>query len=154
MRNLPEKIAYGVIVAAMLVMSVLYFAQVVFRYVLKLPLAWTGEVSVLAMLWLTFVGSAALVRSEGFVSVSLLTLKGKARVVVSILADAFALVILGVLIYYSAFLAFEFREDALPATGFSRALVYLSIFCGTVLMLLCFLQKVWSSIRKLVSRGE
>lgn len=154
MRNLPEKIAYGVIVAAMLVMSVLYFAQVVFRYVLKLPLAWTGEVSVLAMLWLTFVGSAALVRSEGLVSVSLLTLKGKARVVVSIVADAFALVILGVLLYYSAFLAFEFREDTLPATGFSRALVYLSIFCGTALMLLCFLQKAWSSARKLASRGE
>jgi TRAP-type transport system small permease protein len=154
LRNLLEKISYGVIVAAMLVMSVLYFAQVIFRYVLELPLAWTGEVSVLAMLWLTFVGSAALVRSEGFVSVPLLKLKGKTKVVVSLVTDAFAAVILGTLIYYAAFLAFEFREDTLPATGFSRALVYLAIFCGASLMLLCFLQKAWSSIGKLASRGE
>ena len=81
-------------------------------------------------------------------------LKGKTKVAVSIVADAFAAAILGTLIYYSAFLAFEFREDTLPATGFSRAVVYLAIFCGASLMLLCFVQKAWSSIRTLVSKGE
>jgi TRAP-type C4-dicarboxylate transport system permease small subunit len=153
-RNLLEKISYGVIVAAMLVMCVLYFAQVIFRYVLELPLAWTGEVSVLAMLWLTFVGSAALVRSEGFVSVPLLKLRGKTKIAVSLVADIFAAVILSVLVYYSGFLAFTFREDILPATGFSRALVYLAICCGALLMLLCFVHKAWTSVRTLVSTEE
>lgn len=154
MSRLLEKISYGLIVAAMLVMSVLYFVQVVFRYVLKLPLAWTGEVSVLAMLWLTFVGSAVLVRSEGFVSVPLLKLEGKAKTVASIFLDIFVTLILGLLTYYAAFLALQSSGDVLPATGLPRALVYLAILSGALIMLLCFAEKVLSSVRKLVAAGK
>ena len=151
--NLLQKISYGLIVITMVIMSVLYFIQVIFRYVLKLPLAWTGEVSVLAMLWLAFVGPAVLVKSEGFISVPLLKLKGKAGRVVSIFLDIVVSVILGLLAYYSLLLALKFKGVVLPATSLPRAVVYLAIFSGALVMLLCFIEKILSSIKKFAS-GE
>ena len=154
MSRLLERISYGLIVVAMLVMSGLYFVQVIFRYVLELPLAWAGEASVLAMLWLTFVGSAVLVRREGFVSVPLLRLEGKAKTVASIVLDTFVALMLGLLTYYAAYLALQSSGEVLPATGLPRALVYLAILCGAVIMLLCFVEKIIFSVRKLASAGS
>jgi C4-dicarboxylate transporter DctQ subunit len=138
----------------MAIMSVIYFMQVIFRYVLKLPLAWTGEISVLAMLWLAFVGPAVLVKSEGFISVPLLKAKGKAKRVVSIVLDSVVSLILGLLTYYSLVLALKFKGNILPATSLPRAVVYLALFSGALVMLLCFVEKILSSIKKLVSGGE
>lgn len=152
--NLLQKISYSLIVVTMVIMSVIYFMQVIFRYVLKLPLAWTGEISVLAMLWLAFVGPAVLVKSEGFISVPLLKLKGKVRKVVSIFLDTVVSLILGLLTYYSWLLAAKFKGDILPATGLPRAVIYLALFFGALFMLLCFVDKIQSSIKKLVSREE
>jgi TRAP-type C4-dicarboxylate transport system permease small subunit len=149
-----QKISYGLIIITMILMSVIYFMQVIFRYVLKLPLAWTGEISVLAMLWLAFVGPTVLVKSNGFISVTLLKLKGRGKKVVSIVLDAVVLIILGLLTYYSLLLAIKFKGDILPATGLPRAVVYLALFFGALLMLLCFVEKTISSIKKLVSGEE
>ncbi|HUF21698.1 MAG TPA: TRAP transporter small permease subunit [Burkholderiales bacterium] len=147
--RLLEKLSYGLIVVAMLVMSGLYFAQVIFRYLLERPLAWAGEVSVLAMLWLTFVGSAVLVRNEGFVSVALLRPEGRVKTLTSIVLDVIVVAILAVLIWYGAVLALDAREEVLPASGLSRGLVYLAIFSGALVMLLCFVEKIVLSIKKL-----
>jgi len=152
--NLLQKISYGLIVITMVIMSVIYFMQVIFRYVLKLPLAWTGEISVLAMLWLAFVGPAVLVKSEGFISVPLLRPKGKAKRVVSIVLDSVVALILGLLTYYSLVLAGKFKGNILPATGLPRAVVYLALFSGSLIMLLFFVEKILSTIKKLVSVEE
>ena len=154
MGNLLQKISYGLIVITMVIMSVIYFMQVIFRYVLKLPLAWTGEISVLAMLWLAFVGPAVLVKSEGFISVPLLRPKGKAKRVVSIVLDSVVALILGLLTYYSLVLAGKFKGNILPATGLPRAVVYLALFSGSLIMLLFFVEKILSTIKKLVSVEE
>ena len=151
--NLLQKISYGLVVITMVIMSVLYFLQVIFRYVLKLPLAWIGEVSVLAMLWLAFVGPAVLIKSEGFISVPLLKLKGKAGRVVTIFLDIIVSVILGLLAYYSLILSVKFKGVILPATSLPRAVVYLAIFAGALVMLLCFIEKILSSVKRLAS-GE
>ena len=153
MSNLLQKISYGLIIVTMIIMSVIYFMQVIFRYVLKIPLAWTGEISVLAMLWLAFVGPAVLVKSDGFISVPLLKPKGKAKEVVSIVLDAVVSLILGLLSYYSLVLALKFKGDILPATELPRAIVYLALFSGALVMLVCFVEKILSTIKRLV-RGE
>jgi TRAP-type C4-dicarboxylate transport system permease small subunit len=137
----------------MVIMSVLYFLQVIFRYVAKLPLAWTGEVSVLGMLWLAFVGPAVLIKNEGFISVPLLKLKGRAGGVVAISLDIVVSVILGLLAYYSLILSVKFKGVILPATSLPRTVVYFAIFAGALVMLLCFVEKIVSSIKKLAS-GE
>ena len=151
MSRLLEKFSYGLIVAAMLVMCGLYFAQVIFRYVLQIPLAWAGEVSVLAMTWLAFVGSAVLVRSGGFVSVSLFRLEGKTGTVASVVLDLAAAATLGVLIWHATFLAAGAWHEVLPASGLSRGYVYLAVLCGAIVMLLCFIEKIVSSVRKLAA---
>jgi len=151
--NLLQKISYGLIVITMAIMSVLYFMQVIFRYILKLPLAWTGEVSVLAMLWLAFVGPAVLVKNEGFISVPLLKLRGKAGKVIAISLDIVVSVILGLLAYYSLLLVLKFKGVVLPATGLSRAVVYSAVFAGALVMFLCFAEKIVSSIKRLAA-GE
>jgi C4-dicarboxylate transporter, DctQ subunit len=53
------------ITAAMLaVMFAAFILQIVFRYVLNLPIGWTHEVSVIMWLWLVLFGSAFVIREN------------------------------------------------------------------------------------------
>ena len=53
------------LVAAMLgVMFAAFLLQIVFRYLLNLPIGWTHEVSVIMWLWLVLFGSAFVVRER------------------------------------------------------------------------------------------
>lgn len=61
-----EDAAVGLLMAGMAVMLA---AQVVFRYVLNSPLAWTEELSRLSVVWLTFIGAAIATREGSHITV-------------------------------------------------------------------------------------
>ena len=46
------------------VMFVVFILQIVFRYVLNLPIGWTHELSVIMWLWLVLFGAAFVVRES------------------------------------------------------------------------------------------
>lgn len=53
------------LLAAMLVaMFAAFILQIVFRYVLNLPIGWTNEISVVLWLWIVLFGAAFVVREE------------------------------------------------------------------------------------------
>jgi TRAP-type transport system small permease protein len=58
---------------AMLVLVV--FAQVVFRYVLQLPLTWSEELARYLLIYMTFLGSALLIGEKGHISVDVFVQK-------------------------------------------------------------------------------
>jgi TRAP-type C4-dicarboxylate transport system permease small subunit len=63
----PHKLrgaAETVLVLMMVVMFITFIAQVVFRYVINLPLKWTDEVSVLMWLWGIFWGASFVMRNH------------------------------------------------------------------------------------------
>ena len=62
----PEIVAAQIILVAFLALSTL---QVASRYVFDAPLVWTEELSANLLIWMTFLGATAIVRSDSHVRV-------------------------------------------------------------------------------------
>jgi TRAP-type C4-dicarboxylate transport system permease small subunit len=68
-----ETAALVAAVAALVVIVAAMIAQVVFRYALNAPLQWSETISVYALVWVVFLGAAALSFGDGHVSIPSLT---------------------------------------------------------------------------------
>jgi C4-dicarboxylate transporter, DctQ subunit len=67
-----QRVAQHVLVAMMGLMFTCFIAQVVFRYVLNLPLAWTEEMSTLLWLWGILFGASFVMRNRDDIRFDLL----------------------------------------------------------------------------------
>jgi TRAP-type C4-dicarboxylate transport system permease small subunit len=56
--------AENVLAAMLAAMFVVFLLQIVFRYVLSLPIGWTNEVSAILWIWIVLWGAAFVVREE------------------------------------------------------------------------------------------
>lgn len=56
--------AENLLAAMLATMFVVFIVQIVFRYLLNLPIGWTHEISVIMWLWLVLFGSAFVIRDE------------------------------------------------------------------------------------------
>jgi TRAP-type C4-dicarboxylate transport system permease small subunit len=56
--------AENVLAAMLALMFAAFILQIVFRYLLNLPIGWTNEISVVLWLWLVLFGAAFVVREE------------------------------------------------------------------------------------------
>lgn len=66
--NRFEKILLGIIMCALIAMG---FAQVLFRFVLKAPLAWAEELMTFLMIWVAYLGSSAATNEKKHIIVSM-----------------------------------------------------------------------------------
>lgn len=55
------------------ILTVSVFTQVLFRFVLKKPLAWTEELAIYCLVWLTFLGAAYALSRRAHISVDFFT---------------------------------------------------------------------------------
>lgn len=55
------------------VLTAAVFAQVVFRFVIKKPLAWTEELAIACLVWLTFIGAAYALSKKAHIGVDFFT---------------------------------------------------------------------------------
>ncbi|MBJ7578126.1 TRAP transporter small permease subunit [Devosia sp. MC532] len=56
--------AENVLAAMLAIMFIVFILQIVFRYVLNLPIGWTHEISVIMWLWMVLFGTAFVVRDN------------------------------------------------------------------------------------------
>lgn len=70
------------------VMTVLLFMQVLFRFVLNLPLAWVEEISLYSMVWLCYFGCSLAIKKREHLKMEIITnfLKPKARKIFDIIS--------------------------------------------------------------------
>lgn len=68
--NLVMKHLLNIIMA---VLTIAVFAQVIFRFVLQSPLAWTEELAIYCLVWLTFLGAAYAMSLRAHIGVTFLT---------------------------------------------------------------------------------
>ncbi|MBO8163499.1 MAG: TRAP transporter small permease [Brevibacillus sp.] len=76
-----EKLAAIILISVMLCSLV---AGVMFRYVLNSPLAWSDEVAIFALVWITFIGGSMGIKLEQAASVTIFTdfLKGRSKEII------------------------------------------------------------------------
>lgn len=71
--RMVDTVIRWMIIGLMLVMTVIVFAQIFFRYVFNVPLGWSEELARFAFVWVSFIGASALMRVKEHINVTVFT---------------------------------------------------------------------------------
>ena len=130
-------------------MVVILFAGVITRYLFNAPLFWGEELTILGLIWITFLGGVVLVRQDKNVVISIFTdmlprpVMGKLNVVNSFLA----ILCLVVMIWQSWKLSGRLSLSTTPALRMSESWYAYALLVGFVLMLYYEVQRFFALVR-------
>ncbi len=125
-------------IVMMATMTIVVFAQVLFRYALNVPLGWSEELSRFAFVWLCFLGAAYLVRGQQHLRVTAIeaNVPRGARAILRLVQYAGALLCTGVFLLGGIGIVGNEWSQVSPATGIGMGYVYGVIPVAAALMLL------------------
>jgi len=126
-----------IVIVTFLVMVLVTFAQVIFRYVFEFSLPWADELARYCLVWMVFVGMVvALVRGQ-HVTVDLLRARyqGRVRLLMLSVIDLACAVLFGTLLYGGVLLMQLAVGQTTSGLGMPKYLVYAALPLGAVLML-------------------
>ena len=133
-----EKLLRWYIILLMALLVALTFIQVVARYAMSSPFTGTDQLARIASVWLTFMGAAVAVWKNKNIRIEIIEqfLPNLLKKIMFLIFDILLIILLIVL----SFKAYEVTEmgatQDIIATPFSYAVMYSSLFVGSVLMLL------------------
>ncbi len=124
------------------------FAGVILRYVLKSPLFWAEEVTVLGLIWITFLGGAMLVRQDKHVAITFAVdrLKPSTKTRIRLFNGLLINVLLAVMVYQSWMLVGSLSASYTPAVRISDAWFGWASVAGFSLMLFYQMRKFLSEL--------
>jgi TRAP-type C4-dicarboxylate transport system permease small subunit len=138
------------------VLSATILAQVVSRFVLNLPLAWSEEVSRYSFIWLTMIGAPICIRLKANLSMDVLgrRLPDRGALILEFSTYLLVLILLAVMLVWGAKILTVVKQQYSPAIGIPMYWVYAAIPVGAFLMIIeiCFL--IDATVRKLKTVGE
>ena len=131
--NLPEAIG-GI---AMLAITLVLFAGVIWRYFFVDPLTWSDEISRLLFVWLAFIGAAVGVKRGSHSAVAFFEARMPAhwQRVMALIAVAAIAVMAAVLLYAGAVETIDNVSQMMPVTRVSRGWQYAAVPVSGALML-------------------
>jgi TRAP-type C4-dicarboxylate transport system permease small subunit len=132
---------------SVLIICIICFAilfQVTSRFLLKVPLSWTEEVSRFSLIWLTFIAASLALRDNGHFAVDVIShrLAPKFRKYYQIGILLLMLVYLLVMLKTGITLVPIAHMQESPALDMHMSYVYLAIPCGAALMIINVLLKI------------
>jgi len=138
--------------AIMGIMTILIFAQVICRYFLKMPLAWSEEGARFLFIWMTFIAGYVGARKAQHISVELVQdlfppkVKWGMQIISNLIASGFF-----ALVVFHCFVNWEkLAIQTSPALGLSMTMVYLGIMIGCIGIALCYL---FNAIKLIAQKG-
>ena len=146
-------LACGLLVFALTAVSV----EIIFRYFLNRPSIWVAEITEYILLYITFLGTAWLLRREGHVKIDLLLsrLKPKTQAWFNIIISVIGAIMCLLLVWYSAreTLVFFQRGVLTPTVlALPKAPIILIIPIGSFLLFIQFLRRAQGYWRGLAPR--
>ncbi len=132
-------------------MVIILFVSVVMRYVFSAALFFAEEMSILAMIWMTFLAGAILVRQDRNVIITVFADLFSPRVQrgIRIFADFMSLVMIAVMTWLSWKLVDKLALSTTPALRLSEAWFAWSMVAGFVIMLFYQMQRVLAYVIKM-----
>ena len=130
------RVAVILLLAAMVVIISL---EVIFRYVLKLPLVWSEQLASYTMIWLAFLSAAIALREHAHIGMTLLVnrLPDKGKKAVEIVSHLLILIFLAFLIWWGIKHALDVRNQRSPVVfNISMFWPYLALPVGAILMVI------------------
>ncbi|MDD4080074.1 MAG: TRAP transporter small permease [Eubacteriales bacterium] len=147
-----------VCVVMLLVMSVVVFIQVVFRFVLKASLPWSEELSRYLLVWVSFLGGAYGIKTGAHLGIEAvkLMLPKKAQQIVQVVAILLGIVICAIILKLGVDLVSTQlrRIQYSPAMRIPMAYAYAAVPVGMVFFIIRYivqLVEVLGSFRKKVT---
>jgi len=152
--NLLNKIVTHVCLISMAGMTFVVLLGVLFRYVLRMPLSWTEELSRYLMIWAATMAITIGIKEKGHVGLTLLldTAKSKVlRVILETLVFLLTLIFLVIMSYYSIQMVIEAKWQISQGLGITMILPTLAI---PVSMIIGIIQLIFRYILDLGRTGK
>ena len=128
------------------VITIFCLTQVVYRYMLSIPIPWIEEVSRLLLVWAVCLGAAAAVKNDAHLRIDFIANAGGPlwRRISSIIAHAVvSFVAFGMIVYGYEFYSLT-AGDYSTSLGYARNLYYFPVAASGVLILLFSLAKIFA----------
>jgi TRAP-type transport system small permease protein len=140
-----------VLVVLSILIFVVVFLQVLFRYVLRQPLFWSEELPRYLLIWMTFLAAALAQKQDAHINITLCLapLSTRTRQVLKILTDAVILAFLWVLIYSGGLVTSITAHHRSTALQLPMGLVYAALPVGAILMSLYLVLQIADGVRRL-----
>ena len=132
-----------------ILISLVVFLQVLFRYLLRQPLFWSEELPRYLLIWMTFLAAALAQKHDAHINISLALSRfpERARRAVRIFAHLVVLGFLGVLVYSGALVTNITAHHRSTALQIPMGLVYAALPVGATLMALYLLLQIVRDVR-------
>ena len=135
--NFLNRICRVILVLTLIAMTVATFLQVLFRYVIHLPLFWTEEFARYCLIWSSLMGAGVAMKRGQHIAVTILVerLPAGLRRVSSLIATLSILLLLAVMLWGGIELVIVTRFQISPALRIPMAIPYSAIPIGSAIML-------------------
>ncbi|HWR40654.1 MAG TPA: TRAP transporter large permease subunit [Patescibacteria group bacterium] len=130
--------ARGMLMAAAFTMVMAVFMQVIFRYVLKMPLSWSEELARYAFMWTTFLGASVALRQNSLPSITLglKLFPVKIRPYLYLVTYGLSLLFCYHLVVEGTKIAIAVWPDKSPGLDFTMSWAYAALPAGGLFMLI------------------
>lgn len=142
-------------ISLILVMVIVVFLQVVYRFIILSSLAWSEEMARYLLIWITFLGASIGVKRKSHIGVEVVVnlLPEKVQTVVSIIANALTMALFIAVITWGKKLLMIVGIQKSPAMQISMAIPYAAIIVSAVLIIIYVLYNILLDISK-IGRGK
>jgi TRAP-type transport system small permease protein len=129
---------WSAIVAAV-IMTIMIFLQVIFRYVIKAPLSFSEELARYMFVWSVAMGSALALRKRQHIGVEVVVewLPVRVRDKVKTVGGLFSLLFFGLLVWYGFVMVGATMDQLSPALLLPMGYVYLAIPTSGIVLFFC-----------------
>jgi TRAP-type transport system small permease protein len=141
--------------ALLLLLTVTVFVQVVFRFLIDLPLAWSEELSRYSFVWLTMIVAPVCIRLKANIGTgTLAAMPARTALIVELCGGALTLLFAVVLLVWGAMLLDVVKLQRSPAMGIPMYWVYAAIPCGASLMIIEIVALLAAALKALTAAGR
>jgi TRAP-type C4-dicarboxylate transport system permease small subunit len=132
-----NRICERALIILLAAMAVAVFLQVLFRYVLHLPLFWTEEFARYCLVWASLLGAAVALKRGGHIAVTFFLdyFPKRAARALTMVARISVVIILAVMVWGGIRLVLVTSAQISPALRIPMAVPYLALPIGSLIML-------------------
>jgi len=142
------------VLVIILAMAVDVFIEVIFRYVLLLPLFWTEEFARYCLVWSSLLAAGIAVKRGQHVAVTFCVerLPKRIRAIAGLGGDIFGATLLTVILWGGVYLVILTRHQLSPAMRLPMSLPYMAVPMGSAIMLFHVLTSISRRSREMFGR--
>ena len=133
-----------------LLMIIITFIQVIFRYVLNSALPWSGEITIFFFIWVIFLGASITLHKGLHIGVDIITnqLREKNKKIIYIFTNILIIIFCILVFFGSIPLVIDNFTQRSPALEIRLTYVYLSIPFSMIAMSWISLKKILREVKK------